>query len=548
VSPSDGPSFDSLREQPERQNPMYRRLSRRDLLIAVTPALAALAVGATRAIHQPIEQVAVLAVLGFIILWAALLTIGVASGRVAQDSMLLLAALVIPLATRGILSSIGYPGTAHLSAADIQFLRATQWVSAGLPLGAGDARLTLYPTSFAGLAGVQATTGVTVETLLPLWAYVMIRRHRDRSRRPVLLSLLLLTVMISTHFFSALFLVLVGFAIGASAQLFDAAGPRPIRQRLVDALRSGLRACLLPVATVAAWLTYIAGRYLAESEGLIRAFLSSLAGPSAGGTSLASVLTAWQLIALVAAAAAFALIAGVAVVSWIQFRDRIMGSSVVLALFAVPLVAWAVLTPLQFAGGTDLKEWKVRPLAAAFLLCAPVVGLALREILSRWRSALAYPVVLVASAAIFTNSLTLWFSYGALGPAVLSASATPAVVEDTGVTPDEYRLLGNFVRTSVSHDRYLLADWHQLTWMVGAGGLRLTPDYQTAAFVDPALTLGLSRRYFGIAVDRNLLRYPSVYITEPADGAAMSALANDGLDRVFDSGSQVLYVSTSPPS
>jgi hypothetical protein len=545
-----------------------------------------------------------MAVLGILILWAAGMTVVVASGRARRVSALLFAAILIPLATRGILTSIGYVGIAHLSAADIQFLRATQWVGSGQPLGAESARLTLYPTSFLGLAGVHAATGISVETLLewswmvaipiavagtflfvreltgsseagalsslaavgnpwivsqpvydglnlallPLWAYVMVRRRRDGRRRPVVLSLLLLTVMISAHFFSALFLVLVGFAIGASTCLFDASGPEGARHRLAGALGSGLQASALPIAAVAAWLTYIAGRYLAESEGLIRAFLGSLIGQGLGGASLPSVLSPWQLVTLGIAAAAYALLAGVAFVSWVRFGDRLMGLSITLALFALPLVIWAIVTPLGFASGIDLKEWKVRPLAAAFLLCAPVVGIALREIHRRWHHRLAYPILLAAAAAIFTNSVTLWFSYGAAGPAVISGSASPTVVEDTGITPDEYRLLGDFVRQSVSQERYLLSDWHQLTWMVGAGGLVHTPDYRTAAFTDPRETLWLSARYGGIAVDRNLLSHPSVYIAQPARAAAMASLEQSGLDRVFDSGSQVLYVSPNPPS
>ncbi len=542
------------------------------------------------------------ATLGLIVLLTAVLAVSVASGRTGRVPALLFAAILLPFATRGILSGIGYVGPGSLSAADIQFLRAAQWLGSGLPLGTEDARLTLYPTSFAGLATVHSVTGISLETLLewgwmiaiplavvgsflfvseltgnrsvgalstlatvgnpwivsqpiydglnlallPLWAYAIVRRQRNRSVRSILLALVMLTAMISSHFFSALFLVLTGFAIGMSVELFDSREQTSIRDRLRAALRAGLAASVIPAAAVAAWLTYIAGRYLADSADLIKAFISSLAiGGIAPGASLNGVLSPSQLVILGSAALAFGLIAVVAVSSWAISRSRTMGVAVVLALFAVPLVGWAIVTPLAFVGGIDLKEWKVRPLAAAFLLCAPVVGMALHEIGRKWPPILRSPALFIGCAAILTNSVTLWLSYGSPGPAVFSARAPATVVEDIGITPQQYQLLGNFVRASVSQDRYLAADWHQLTWMVGAGGLRKVPDYQTALFADSGRTLVLSSQFDGIAVDRNLLDVPSVYLSVPAEAQAMAALETADLDRIFDSGTQVLYLAPS---
>ena len=48
-----------------------------------------------------------------------------------------------------------------------------------------------------------------------------------------------------------------------------------------------------------------------------------------------------------------------------------------MAAVAIPLVIWAVITPPQFSLGTDLKEWKVRPLFGAFILVAPLLALGL---------------------------------------------------------------------------------------------------------------------------------------------------------------------------
>ena len=510
-----------------------------DWLPIVLLAGGVLLVGCARGIRDPIDNLYVLASVGVLLVLTAVLISRVTSDRPSVIWPMVFAVLLVPVAVRGILTSIGYEGVASLSAADIQFLRATQWVGSGLPLGSEDARLSLYPTTFSGLAGLSATTGITVESmlawswvlaipivimgtylfvreltasprvgalsclatagnpwivahlaydglnlaLLPLWGYAVLRRQRGYPRSSALLLLLLL-VMTTSHFFSALFLVLVAFAVGFSNRLIDPSYPR--RNRIERAFSAGASAALLPLVAVAAWLTYLASRYVSDSANLVRAFVSALTkAPLDTGSTLTSVLAPWQLTALAAAACAFGLLGVVAGVVWVRRRDPRVGAAIALALFAVPLVAWAIITPLQFAGGTDLREWKIRPLAAAFLLSAPVVGLSLGELARNMPWAMRYAVGAFITLAVLTNSLALWSTYGALGPRVFSATARPASVEDSVITPGEYAALGTYVRAAIPHDLYLIADWHQLTWMVGAGVFAGSPTTRWQLSITP---------------------------------------------------------------
>jgi hypothetical protein len=207
-------------------------------------------------------------------------------------------------------------------------------------------------------------------------------------------------------------------------------------------------------------------------------------------------------------------------------------------------VFWAVVTPPQFSMGTDLKEWKVRPLFGAFVLVAPMLALGLIGVARNLRGAFRRPVLALGIGAILLNGQTLSLGYGNLGPRTYATLGPATSVEDGTLAAGQYRSLGDYVRLQLPSTIMLVADWRQTNWMVGVGGLDSVPLYQVPALADANLLESLLSRpdVGGVAVDRNLVRLKSIYHDRLADAEVVDSLDHRRLDRVFDSGDQVLYL------
>ena len=256
------------------------------------------------------------------------------------------------------------------------------------------------------------------------------------------------------------------------------------------------------------------------------------------------LLSPVQIGVLVSALVVYSMAALALSVYAIRSRSRGAIATVVVAAVAIPLVIWAVITPPQFSLGTDLKEWKVRPLFGAFILVAPLLALGLIGLARIIPRRLRRPVLALGLGAILLNAQTLSLGYGSLGPRTYATVGPATTVEDGTLAAAQYRALGDYVRQQLPSKNLYLADWRQSNWMVGVGGLEQVPLYQLPALADNALlgSLLARREIAGVAVDRNLLRLRSIYQDRLADPDVVESLDRRKLDRVFDSGDQVLYL------
>ena len=457
----------------------------------------------------------------------------VACGRRRWIPALVVGALVLPLTLAG-LSTIAYPGLGGLSSAEIQFVRAIEGIVAGAPLSAPDARLTLYPTSFVALAAVGHLTGldaidliqwawvvslpimvagfglfvrewtgsrlagslgmlVSISnpwffavpaydgfnlTLLPIWSYLLLRVLKRTGSGAVVCFTLVTAAIVTSHFFTSLFTIVIAVAFGIGVWMARA----PKQERLTANEGNGrfaevIRyAVLIPIVAVVAWLVYVSERYLRDTAGLVAALLAAFetVGSNAGiiGLSLVSPL---QIGILAVSLGVYSLAALALALRALRSRSRTARATLVVALAAVPLVLWAVVTPPQFSLGTDLKEWKVRPLFGAFVLVAPMLALGLMVLARAVPRRLAFSTVAVGVAVILVNAQTLSLGYSNLGQRTYTSQVPPASVEDSGLGAGQYRALGDYVRQRIAHTSLLAADWRQSNWMVGAGRTQAHP-------------------------------------------------------------------------
>ena len=296
---------------------------------------------------------------------------------------------------------------------------------------------------------------------------------------------------------------------------------------------------------VLAWLVYVSERYLRESVGLVLALLNALDHQSSGvGVIGLGLVSPIQIGILVSALVIYSIAALTLTVYAFWVRSRRAIATLALAAVAVPMVFWAVVTPPQFSLGTDLKEWKVRPLFGAFVLVAPMLALGLVGLARVLPGRLRRPVLAAGIAAILLNGQTLSLGYGNLGPRTYATQESPTSVEDGTLPAAQYRSLGDYVRRHIPSSSLLIADWRQSNWMVGVDGLETVPLYQLPALGDLQLLGSLlkSSRHRGLAVDRNLLKFRSVYHDRLAVSEVVESLDRRLLNRVFDSGDQQLYL------
>jgi hypothetical protein len=251
-----------------------------------------------------------------------------------------------------------------------------------------------------------------------------------------------------------------------------------------------------------------------------------------------------QTLILLSALLLYALTALSFSLSALRIRSRRRFATMAVAAAAIPLVIWAVITPPQFSMGTDLKEWKVRPLFGAFVLVAPMLAIGLIALTRAFDRRLRPPLAALGIFAILLNGQTLSLGYGNLGARTYTTSTPPASVEDGTLPAAQYRSLGDHVRQWLPTSTLLVADWRQANWMMGAGGLETVPLFQLPALGDTAvLDAALAREDIaGIAVDRNLVQLKSIYHDRLASPDIIDSLDRRGLDRVFDSGNQILYL------
>jgi hypothetical protein len=548
--------------------------------------------GLLRSVQGPRGDLGVLLCLGILLLSVSFAGAQVATGRRQWLPALALGALALPLALAGA-STVAYPGLGGLSSAEHAI--------AGEPLGTANARLTLYPTSFVALAGVARLTGLDVVdllqwswvlslpimvggfglfvrewtgsrtagaigmlicisnpwffivpiydglnlTLLPIWSYVLLRSLKRVGPGPVLCSVLLIAVIVTSHFFTSLFAIACALAIAAGLWI-----RRGIRGRSVVVSGQDLggligSAALIPLVAILAWLVYVSERYLRESVGLVLALLNALdhVGSNAGVIGLGLVSPA-QIAILLSALGVYGIAALTLSVHAVRIRSRRAVATLAVAAVAIPLVVWAIVTPPQFSLGTDLKEWKVRPLFGAFVLVAPMLALGLIGLARVLPNGLRRPLLAIAIGAILVNAQTLSLGYGSLGPRTYTTAGPPTSVEDGTLAAAQYRSLGDYVRERLPRSSLLVADWRQSNWMVGVGGLDVVPLYEVPALADDKLLGSFLDRpdIAGIAVDRNLLGLKSIYHDQLAAPEVVDSLDNRDLNRVFDSGDQVLYL------
>ena len=568
---------------------------------ATTAVVVACAAGVLRSV-QGAGDAFVLGCLGVMVVLLAY-----AAGRVARGArpwipVLVLGTLLLPMTLAG-MSTIAYPGLGGLSSAEIQFVRAIESVLAGAQLGAPDARLTLYPTSFVALAAVAHLTGIdTIDliqwswvvslpimvagfglfvrewtgsrlagslgmlvsisnpwffvvplydgfnlTLLPVWSYLLLRVLKRTGPGVVLCFTLVTAAIVTSHFFTSLFTIVVAVALGVGVWIARRPGGRLRRAKDGDAqLPEMVRyAVLIPIVAVVAWLVYVSERYLRDSAGLVAALLAAFenVGSDAGiiGLSLVSPL---QVGILAASLGVYSLAATALGLCALRGGSSTARATIWVAVGAAPLVLWAVITPPQFSLGTDLKEWKVRPLFGAFVLVAPMLALGLVILARNLPRRLASSAVAVGVAMILLNAQTLSLGYSNLGQRTYASQVAPLSVEDGGLSAGQYREIGDYVRQRIPNTSLLVADWRQSNWMSGAGGLKSVPLFQLAALSDESLLGSLLGRadVAGVAVDLNLLTLPSIYTRRLADPTVVASLEHRSLDRVFDSGDQILYM------
>jgi hypothetical protein len=382
-------------------------------------------------------------------------------------------------------------------------------------------------------------------TLLPIWSYVLLRALKRVGPGPVIASLLLIAVIITSHFFTSLFAIVCALAIALGLWIRRGPGQRAFvgsRQNLGGLVGN---AALIPLVGVLAWLVYVSERYLRESVGLVLALLNALDHQSSGaGVIGLGLVSPIQIGILVSALVIYSIAALTLSIYALRIRSRRAIATLALAAVAVPLVFWAVVTPPQFSLGTDLKEWKVRPLFGAFVLVAPMLAVGLVGLARILPGRLRRPVLAVGIAAILLNGQTLSLGYGNLGPRTYATQGSPTTVEDGTLSAAQYRSLGDYVRQYLPSSTLLVADWRQSNWMVGVDGLETVPLYQLPALGDFQLLGSLLDRpdIAGLAVDRNLLKLKSVYHDRLAVSDVVESLDRRLLNRVFDSGDQQLYL------
>ena len=563
-------------------------------------ATSAFLTGLLRWIQVPIGDVLVLTCVVVLVVHVAWAGAQVATGQRGWVPVLALGALALPLAL-ATASTVAYPGLGGLSSADIQFLRAAEHATASEPLSAPNARLMLYPTSFAALAGVTELTGIDLVdllqwswivslpimvagfglfvrewtgsrtagaigmlicvsnpwffivpvydglnlTLLPIWSYVLLRALKRVGPGPVVASLLLIAVIVTSHFFTSLFSIACALAIAGGLWIRRGVVDRSLALSGQDLGGMIGSAAVIPLVGILAWLVYVSERYLRESVGLVVALLAALdrVGSDTGVIGL-GLVSPVQIGILLSALLVYSIAALMVCVYALRIRSRRAMATVALAAVAIPLVIWAVITPPQFSQGTDLKEWKVRPLFGAFVLVAPMLALGLIQLARAIPGALRRPIIALGIAAILVNGQTLSLGYGNLGPRTYSTLQPPTAVEDGTLTADQYRSLGDYVRARHPSTDLLVADWRQSNWMVGVGGLEAVPIFELPVLSEHKLLTSLLARpeVKGIAVDRNLLRLPSIYHDALADPDVVDSLDRQPLDRVFDSGGQLLFL------
>jgi hypothetical protein len=501
------------------------------------------------------------------------------------------------------MSTIAYPGLGGLSSAEIQFVRAIESVLAGAQLGAPNARLTLYPTSFVALAAVAHLTGLdTIDliqwswivslpimvagfglfvrewtgsrlagtlgmlvsisnpwffvvpaydgfnlTLLPVWSYLLLRVLKRTGPGAVLCFALVTAAIVTSHFFTSLFTIVIAVALGFGVWIARAPGGRMRRANdgngpLAEIVRY---AVLIPIVAVVAWLVYVSERYLRDSAALVAALLAAFknVGSDTGIIGL-SLVSPVQVGILAASLGVYSLAATALGLRALRSRSRTAKATVWVAVGAAPLVLWAIITPPQFSLGTDLKEWKIRPLFGAFVLVAPMLALGLVGLARTLPRRLAFSTVAVGVAIILLNAQTLSLGYGNVGQRTYASQVAPLSVEDGGLGAGQYRALGDYVRQRIPNTSLLVADWRQSNWMGGADGLKPVPPFQLAALSDESVLGSLLGRadVAGVAVDLNLLTLPSIYTGRLADPTVVTSLEHRPLDRVFDSGEQILYM------
>lgn len=559
---------------------------------------------AGRAIRGSTGDATVLISLGLVLVTLAWASTRLIAGDAKQRLPVLIGSIVLPLMLSAA-SLVAYPGQHSLSSADIQFLRAIEHLLADRALEE-EARLTLYPTSFAGLAAVARLTGLSATellnwswllsmpvivvgvglfagglaksgivgilamvvlltdpwhivlpvydgfnlVLLPFWAYQLLLVLRHHSPGHVVALALLTAVIVTGHLFTSLFAVVVALALMLSLELVEKRATRSLTERLSGAVDTAVRTMAIPVIAIAAWLVYVAGRYLRDGAALVLAFVAAFGrtGSSPGVVGL-SLLGQHQIVLLVIALMVDAMAATAGLIWGLRSRSPRVLSALVVALTALPLVAWAIVTPPEFSYGTDLKEWKVRPLFGAFLLVAPLLALGLWALGRRLPRPVSGAAIGLGIVILLANAQTLSLTYGTLGIRTYSSSQQATVVEDPALPPGQYAALGAYVRRILPSDVQLVANWRQSSWMTGVGGLQTIPHYLSDALSDltvlrSQLSLGEVR---GIAVDRRLLELPSVYTGKRAAAGVVLAVDGEVLNRVFDSGDQVLYLKY-PPS